>query len=44
MEKGKVTFGFEDPNNRLELERLLLKMLIDKLVARQDGAAEGERP
>ena len=44
MEKGKVTFVFEDPNTAAELERLLLKTLIDKLAARQDGAAEGETP
>ena len=42
MKKGKLTFVFEDPNTRSELERLLLKMLINKLAARQDGAAEGE--
>ena len=42
MEKGKLIFLFENPNSPAELERLLLKMLIDKLAARQDGA-EGSR-
>lgn len=40
MDKGKVNIMFENPNTRAELERLLLKTLIDKLAARQ-GAAEG---
>ena len=43
MEKGKLIFLFENPNSPAELEQLLLKMLIDKLAARQDGAAEGSR-
>ena len=40
MDKGKVNIMFENPNTRAELERLLLKTLIDKLAARQ-GEAEG---
>ena len=40
MDKGKVNIMFENPNTRAELERLLVKTLIDKLAVRQ-GAAEG---